>query len=89
MPGQAELNTGFFMLAATVPDLKLKAALSGGNIIISFPTQTGFNYQVLYKTHLSDANWTPLGSPVAGNGSVQSVPDSAAGASRFYKVQSQ
>ena len=89
VPGQAELNTGFFMLAATVPDLKLKAALSGGNIIISFPTQTGFNYQVLYKTHLSDANWTPLGSPVAGNGSVQSVPDSAAGASRFYKVQSQ
>jgi Carbohydrate binding module (family 6) len=89
VPGQAELNTGFFMLAPTVPDLKLTAVLSGGNIIISFPTQTGLNYQVLHKALLSDANWTPLGSPVPGNGLVQSVPESAAGASGFYKVQSQ
>jgi hypothetical protein len=84
-----ELNTGFFMLAPTAPDLVLRAALSGGNIVISFPTQTGLNYQVLFKTHLSDATWTPLGSPVAGNGLVQSVQYSAAGAGRFYKVKSQ
>jgi Carbohydrate binding module (family 6) len=87
--GQAEVNTGFFMLSPTVPDLKLKAVLSGANIIISFPTQTGLNYQVMYKANLSDASWTPLGSSTPGNGAVQSVTDSAAGASRFYQVQSQ
>lgn len=89
LPGQPELNTGFFMLVATVPDLKLKAALSGGNIHVSFPTETGFNYQVQYKTHLSDTTWTPLGTPVAGDGTVRSVTDSAADASRFYRVQKQ
>jgi hypothetical protein len=84
-----ELNTGFFMLVPTVPDLKLKTVVSGGSITISFPTQTGLSYQVFYKTHLNDANWIPLGSPIPGNGSVQSVPDSTTGTSRFYKVQGQ
>jgi hypothetical protein len=88
--GQPELNTGFFMLAATTPDVILTAARSGGNIVISFPTQNGHNYQVEYKNSLSDLNWTPLGSAIAGNGSVQSASDSTVGRSaRFYHVHVQ
>ena len=89
VPGQPELNTGFFMLAATTPDLRLTASRSGGNIVISFPTVNGLNYQVEYKTNLTDLNWLPLGSPVAGNGLVQSVSDSTAGSKRFYRAHVQ
>jgi hypothetical protein len=84
--GQPEVNTGFFMLAATIPDLIATASRSGGNILISFPTQTGFAYQVEYKNNLTDSSWTPLGSAVAGNGAVQSVSDSTPPGNRFYRV---
>jgi hypothetical protein len=87
--GQPEVNTGFFMLAATVPDLILTAVRSGGSTIISFRTQTGFTYQVQYKNQLTDTTWTNLGSPVTGNGSVQSVTDTFSGTSRFYRAQVQ
>jgi len=87
--GQPELNTGFFMLAATVPDLILKASRSGGNIVISFPTQNGLNYQVQYKNQLTDTTWNPLGAPISGNGSIQSVNDTATLGSRFYRAQVQ
>ena len=90
VPGQPELNTGFFMLAATTPDVILTATRSGGNIVISFPTQNGHNYQVEYKNNLSDLIWTPLGSAIVGNGSVQSASDSTVGRSaRFYHVHVQ
>ena len=87
LPGQAELNTGFFMLAPTVPDLILKAVVTGGNIVISFPTLTGVSYQVQHKNGVTDATWTPVGNPIPGNGTVQSFTNSAAGPSGFFRVQ--
>jgi hypothetical protein len=89
VPGQPELNTGFFMLAATTPDVRLTASRSGGNIVISFATQAGLNYQVEYKDNLTDTNWLPLGSALVGNGSVQSATDSIVGSKRFYRVHVQ
>jgi hypothetical protein len=87
LPGQAELNTGFFMLAPTVPDLILKATVSGGNIIISFPTLTGVSYQVQRKTGVTDPTWSSVGSPIPGNGAVQYYTNSASGTSGFFRVQ--
>lgn len=87
LPGQPELNTGFFMLVPTIPDLKLKATASAGNITISFPPQTGYNYQVWYKDSLSATGWTKLGSPIPGNGALRSATDSAGGNGRFYRVE--
>jgi hypothetical protein len=56
-------------------------------VVLSFSTGSGSTYQVQYKTQLSDATWTPLGSPIVGTGSTQTVQDSLAAASRFYRVQ--
>jgi hypothetical protein len=86
--GHDEANVNFFMLVAVAPSPVLTATMTGGNIHISFPTQTGYNYQVLYKNSLSDATWTPLGSALSGNNAVQSVSDPATG-TRFYRVQVQ
>jgi len=89
--GDPTINANFFMLVpATVSSgpITLKAAFSGGNIMISFQTQNGSSYQLLYKNNLSDATWTALGSAINGNGSVQSVTDAntATGGHRFYRV---
>jgi hypothetical protein len=63
------------------------AAANGTNTRLSFPTQTGFNYQVQYKTNLTDANWIPVGAIVPGNDATQSIDVPASGNSGFYRVQ--
>jgi hypothetical protein len=77
----------FFMLVPA-SGVKLSAARSGNDIDLSFPTQTGWNYRVFYRTNLTSGSWTWLNS-VVGNGSVGTVADSSVGGSqRFYEVTS-
>lgn len=87
--GHPEVNVNFLMLVPTTSDLVLKVVKNGNSWLLSFPTVTGSSYQVQYKNHLTDANWSTLGSSVSGNGSVQSVTDTAAQTSRFYRVLQQ
>jgi hypothetical protein len=82
----SDCNVNFFML---VPIFTIQASHSGTNVVISFLTQSGFNYQVQYKTNLTDPTWNSLGSPVAGNNAIKSVNDPANGTTRFYRVQIQ
>jgi hypothetical protein len=83
-------NANFYMLvpvasSATAPVLTVSA--SAGKVTVAFPTQTGAAYQVEYKNSLGDTAWTSLNGPVSGNGATQSVTDSPAGGSRFYRVK--
>jgi hypothetical protein len=82
-------NPNYFMLvpATLVPaaGITLQATSSAGNIVVSFPSQAGVNYRVLYRTNLTTGNWALL-TTVPGNGAVESVSDPATGTSRFYKV---
>jgi hypothetical protein len=84
-----EANVNFFMLLPTTPNPPISTSISAPNIRLSFVTQTGYNYQVEYKTNLTDATWTPLGSVLAGNNAVQTVSDTLATSHRFYMVQIQ
>jgi hypothetical protein len=87
--GFQEVNVDFLMLCPTTPAPVLKTAISSGNLGISFYTQSGYKYQLQYKDNLTDANWTPVGSPVTGNDAIQSVPDPTSGSAgqRFYRVE--
>ena len=77
----------FFMLVPA-SGVKLSAAPSGTDIDLSFPTQTGWNYRVFYRTNLTTGSWTLLNS-VVGNGLAETVADSSVGGSqRFYEVTS-
>ncbi len=78
----ADCNANFLML---VPVLAMSATPVGTNMVIAFPTQSGFNYQVQYKNNLADANWSLLGNAVAGDGAVESINDPATTA-RFYRL---
>jgi hypothetical protein len=86
------INAGYFMLvpaSAPVAAITLTAVIEDGNIHISFPTETGSHYQLLYKNHLTDASWTPMGSAIAGSNAIQSISDTPGASSRFYRVQVQ
>ncbi|HUA39567.1 MAG TPA: polysaccharide lyase family 8 super-sandwich domain-containing protein [Candidatus Sulfopaludibacter sp.] len=82
----SDCNANFLML---VPVFTVGVAQTGNNVVLAFPTQTGFNYQVVYKNNLTDPNWMPLGSATAGNNSIQSVNDSPGINTRFYRVKIQ
>lgn len=58
----------------------------GGNITLSWVTQGGTDYQVVYKDNLTDPSWTPLGSVVNGDGGVKTASYAASGGKRFYSV---
>ena len=81
--GQEHVN--YFMLEAANP-VTLTASISGTNILLSFPTQTGFNYSLSYKNNLTDPSWTPLGGSVAGNGMIQTMTDGISQSHRFYRL---
>ncbi len=84
----ADVNVNFFMLVPA-GSLKLTATVSGGNITISFLSQSPSSYQLLYKDNLTDLVWTPIGSPVVGDGTTKSFSQPASGVKRFYRVQAQ
>lgn len=85
-PASADVNFNYMML---VPVLQTTATESGTNLVVTFPTLTGFNYQLVYKANLTDPSWVPVGSPLPGNGASQSVTNPITGTSRFYRLQVQ
>ena len=77
-------NPNFFMLVPAT-GLSLSAARSGGDVIISFPTQTGVIYRVFARDDVAAGNWSLL-TTVLGDGTLKSVSDKATQAQRFYEV---
>ena len=86
-------NTGFFMLVpvSTAPtSVTLTASAVGGSIHISFPSQTGHNYQVESTGSLTGGgSWTNLGSLIVGDGTIKTASDPIGVGPRFYRVQIQ
>ncbi len=79
-------NVNFVMLVPVLAPTQIKIIRTGNDNAISFPGQTGFSYQVQYKNDLSDPTWTNVGGAISGNNTVQTVNDSTAGGSRFYRA---
>jgi hypothetical protein len=73
-----------------VPSQIVKVIRAGSTTQVSFTTTNGDNYQLLYKTDLTDASWTTNTSAgvVAGNNATNSLNDSTSDEQRFYRIQS-
>jgi autotransporter-associated beta strand protein len=87
-------NANFYILIPTYApptNVALTVSNSGANggLSISFPTQPGYDYQVQYKTNLTDAAWIPLVNAISGDGTIHLVNDVIGTGSRFYRVQIQ
>lgn len=54
-------------------------------MVVSFPTESGFNYDLEFQTQITASNWSVL-TTVPGDGSKQSVRDPLSDTPRFYRV---
>ncbi len=93
LTGGNSMNANFYMLvpAPSSPNaFNVTVSMNGQQPGISFPTQAGFTYKLVYKVNLQDLNWTVIGS-VTGDGSTKSLTDTGASrvGNRFYAVQAQ
>jgi len=68
------------------PPLLAASLVAPGSIQISFPTQSGVNYRIVYKNALSDTVWNSL-ETLAGDGTIKSVTYPTSGSPRFFAVQ--
>jgi len=79
-----DCNPNYIMFVPT-SGIRVRAALSGANTLLSFPSQAGVSYRVFYRTNLTVGNWALL-TNVLASGATQTVSDSSGPASKFYKV---
>jgi len=79
-------NPNFFILVPA-PGFLLSAQHAAGKVVLSFSTQAGVAYRVLYSSDLAAANWSLL-TTVPGDGTTKSVTDNTDASARFYKVVS-
>jgi hypothetical protein len=74
------------LLGEPVLPFSLRATLAGGNIQISFPTQNGVNYDVVYKNSLTDPTWQLI-ETITGDGTTNTVSYPTSDPARAYAVQ--
>jgi len=77
-------NMEFFMLVPAPPPFTLTPSLVSGHLNLSFPTESGLTYTILYKSSLTAPTWIPVGSPIIGTGSVTNVTETLNGTQGFY-----
>ncbi len=71
-----------------IPPTGAATWLGGGMVRLNFAVQPGLTYQVEYKNNLTDAEWLPLGAPLAASGEVLVVDDPVGGQlQRFYRLK--
>lgn len=73
---------------AGVNPTSITATRNGGNIVLTFPTQTGKSYTVLYKNLLTDPTWSTLAT-TNGTGANAVVSYPTSGGQRYYRLQIQ
>jgi hypothetical protein len=73
-----------------VPAQIVGVASAGGGTQISFTTTNGNNYQLLYKTNLTQVGWltNATAGKIAGNNSITNFSDISTDPQRFYRIQS-
>ena len=79
-------DNGYTSLGGSGAPVVLNVSRAGSDIEISFETQAGLNYDLFYKTDLTDPSWTLLQN-VAGDGTTKSVYDPVISPAGFYVVE--
>ncbi len=85
-PGNSPTNavTATAALVSVAPP-SLSRSASGNTVNLSFPSVTGHDYNVQYKTIITDTLWQTL-TTVSGTGTNVLVPDNATPGARFYRL---
>jgi len=83
------VNALFLMLVPAPLQLQITPAIVSGQLSLSFQTEVGHNYTVVFKSDLTSPTWTPVGSAITGNGSVTNVSEALSGNQGFYTIKAQ
>ena len=60
---------------------------SGGNLVLTWSAVSGDNYQVQYKTNITDASWTPIVPNLTASGSTLSLTNAIGSApQQFFRI---
>jgi hypothetical protein len=86
LTGGTGQNANYFMLVAANPAVNLSASVSGGKIVLNFPTQQGSSYTLLESSSLTGGSWQPVGTAISGSGSALSVTNTVSAGQEFYKL---
>jgi hypothetical protein len=77
----------FSIFISSLPQFTGVVLGGNGQFQLTFNTLLGQNYQIQYKTNLTDATWISLGGPFAGTGNPRTTSDDISGSQqRFYQV---
>ena len=68
-----------------VPVFNLNTTYNGGSVNLTFPTQTGFSYQVQFENNPGDSAWRPL-ADIPGSNAIQTVGDATTAQAGFYRI---
>jgi hypothetical protein len=89
--GLAIDNLTFSALNQDLPSFTALAAQSGGaggtNVILSWPTLAGLQYQVQVTTNLVSPGWQPVGTLLNGSGSMLALTNATLAAPEFYRIK--
>ena len=61
----------------------------GTRVVLTLPTNPGYNSQIEYKDDLNAPAWTPLGGTVMGTGAAILMTNTPASGPRFYRANIQ
>jgi hypothetical protein len=88
MASANDLNANFYMFVPVPSRPHISVAVVPGGPRVSFPTQAGFDYMLVYKNNLKDEGYWKLVSVASGDGTTKTLTDgTGAGPSqRFYAV---
>ena len=79
-------DNGFTSLSGPAAPIGLAVSRVDTNVELSFATQDGLTYEVLWKSDLAEPSWTLL-EVVEGDGTTQTVLDPLASSATFYTVE--
>jgi len=79
-------DNGFTTLVGPGAPVLLGASRAGSDVELSFDTQAGLTYEVLYKTDITEPSWSLL-QDVQGDGTTKSVLDPISSSAGFYLVE--
>jgi len=65
----------------------LVTSIFGGQLVISFASQNGFNYQLESNANLQSPQWTAEGAPQAGTGATLTISLPMADGNRYFRVR--
>jgi hypothetical protein len=73
---------------ASINPPTMTASMTGTLVSLSFPTESGLNYIVQYKSNLADSTWQTLRT-VSGTAATVTVTDTNGTGQRFYRLSIQ